>query len=95
VELYEEFNPENIMKAKLAETGLTYLQQKDIAYRYISHLVDKEDLEYDDNYRVALKGDDYDEMLYKSLQDSGCCGFLDVEIVISGVTWKVGCNYGH
>ena len=51
--------------------------------------------DYMDNVRFAYT-DDVDAMKeYKRRQNDGCCGFVDIDIVIAGKPAKIGCNYGH
>jgi hypothetical protein len=32
---------------------------------------------------------------YDMIRNSGCCGFFDDFVLIGGIEWFIGCNYGH
>ena len=74
---------------------MTYLEQKDVAWQILNAIVDGLRLDCVDNHRVGLVGDQYDEALYQSSVDSGCCGYYDKVVSIGGELWRIGCNYGH
>lgn len=48
-----------------------------------------------DAVRAAKVGVYAEQVEYDAIQDGGCCGSVDVEIEIDGVTYAVGFNYGH
>ena len=48
-----------------------------------------------DNLRFAFSDDDDAMDDYYSARDLGCCGFVDIDIVVGGRMAIVGCNYGH
>ena len=56
------------------------------AIRLIKEFERLADLDYTDNFRVALKGDLAQEAVYKVCRSKGCCGFLDETIDIEGKT---------
>ena len=72
---------------------MTYLQQRDVAWQFLVALAAREDCS--DNFRIGLKDDPYDEMIYQQSKESGCCGFCDTEVYIDGEFWRIGFNYGH
>lgn len=62
----------------------------------IDEIVEKEGLEYDDNYRVAKVGEVEQEETYFRIQQNGCCGFCDVQLKgPDGEIYLIGFNYGH
>jgi len=64
-----------------------------------SSIINVEDFEYDDNFRVAVKGNKLEEDNYYKLSSEGCCGFEDVEVILKAddqnYTIMYGFNYGH
>jgi hypothetical protein len=49
-----------------------------------------------DNFRWAVLGDVEQMEAYKKAAAEGCCGSFDSEVTApNGLTYKVGCNYGH
>ena len=66
--------------------------EKGGVYEYLRRKVDDPCV---DNFRFA-RADSPDEMkLYASKKKKGCCGSHDEKVVIAGVVYWVGCNYGH
>ena len=62
----------------------------------INRVVEKEDLEFADNYRCYRKKDELGKKKYDETIEGGCCGFADWEYTDKhGDIWMVGCNYGH
>jgi hypothetical protein len=61
----------------------------------LEYQIARYDLEYVDNYRVAIKGDKESENAYKESIKRGCCGRFDTTTKIKGVEYRIGCNYGH
>jgi len=53
------------------------------------------DLEYADNFRVCVVGDEVQESMYNKAIEKGCCGQFDTYTTIQGVKYRIGCNYGH
>ena len=53
------------------------------------------DDEYPDNLRVARSEDSWEKAAYEYARRSGCCGSFDEEILVGGVKFMIGCNYGH
>lgn len=51
-----------------------------------------EELDFVDNFRFAFC-DNMDE--YEKLRNDGCCGFIDIEVLVGGRVYCMGCNYGH
>jgi hypothetical protein len=74
---------------------MEYIEQQHVARNLLLAEIEKNKFECDDNHRIALKGDAHDEARYQHQQQSGCCGEFDTEVEVDGVTWKIGCNYGH
>lgn len=73
-------------------SGMT---SREKAWNELWYQIGREDLEYDDNHRVARKDDDAEMEAYNEAVEQGCCGSFDIEVVIDGEKWCVGCNYGH
>jgi hypothetical protein len=48
-----------------------------------------------DNYRFAALDRPGDLRRYRMQRRQGCCGFHDEIVVISGIRYTIGCNYGH
>lgn len=48
-----------------------------------------------DNYRFAFEDDGKAMMVYKEIQDTGCCGSFDEQVIVSDRVAHIGCNYGH
>jgi hypothetical protein len=49
-----------------------------------------------DNLRWAALGDAKQMKVYETAEADGCCGSFDGEVLApDGITYKVGCNYGH
>lgn len=48
-----------------------------------------------DGHRVARVGDSEAEKTYEEVRANGCCGFVDETLVVDGVLYLVGFNYGH
>ena len=48
-----------------------------------------------DNFRFAYLDDPYALELYNDAKDNGCCGSIDVTMIVGGHEALVGCNYGH
>jgi len=46
-----------------------------------------------DNYRFAFA--DEEQGAYQGKYNSGCCGFFDIRVKVSGRIANLGCNYGH
>ena len=51
--------------------------------------------EYPDNFRVARSEDSWEKASYEYARRDGCCGSYDEEVLIGGVKFMIGCNYGH
>lgn len=61
---------------------------------YIHQQVENED--YVDNERWAVLGDPQQMEKYSKAANAGCCGSFDGEVTApDGLTYAVGCNYGH
>lgn len=54
-----------------------------------------QDLDCVDNWRVARKDNPEEVRAYETARDDGCCGFYDTEVLVDGVIFMIGCNYGH
>lgn len=61
----------------------------------LQYEIDREDLEYADNYRIAKRDDSWQRAAYDEAASFGCCGSFNTIVVVDGVEWMVGCNYGH
>jgi hypothetical protein len=61
---------------------------------YIYQQVEGED--YVDNFRWAVLGDLRQMEVYNAARANGCCGSFDGQVTApDGLTYVVGCNYGH
>lgn len=61
---------------------------------------DKQDKDSDffectDNERFAIKGNKQQEEQYNIIKNQGCCGSMDVEIVVGDDILLYGFNFGH
>lgn len=78
---------------------MTYEEQKEEAIRRLGAIIQSSEedgpMEYVDNHRVALLSSTEDNAAYNKQKDQGCCGSMDRIIIVDGVNWRVGCNYGH
>lgn len=78
-----------------------YIEQKlnkDIAIKcfiQMKPILDKNDYEYNNLYRICEVGDKEQEKEYDNIYKSGCCGFFEQLIKIDKKTYKIGFNYGH
>lgn len=61
----------------------------------LQYEIDREDLEYADNYRIAKRDDSWQRAAYDEAASFGCCGSFNTIVTVGGVEWMVGCNYGH
>jgi hypothetical protein len=57
--------------------------------------IGRNDLDYADNFRAAIKGDFESEEAYNAIAAKGCCGNFNSTTKIDGVVYLIGCNYGH
>lgn len=64
--------------------------REDLNYEIARH-----NLDYADNFRAAIRGNHESEDAYYALAKRGCCGRFDTTTVINGITYMIGCNYGH
>lgn len=55
------------------------------------------ELEYCNNYRIALVGNREEEEAYDEALAAGCCGYMDRVVTdpVTGYRFKIGCNFGH
>lgn len=45
--------------------------------------------------RFAYVDDPVAFVEYYHIQEQGCCGFFDADIIVGGRRAMLGCNYGH
>lgn len=69
----------------------SFESQKD-AIDYVDEIADDP---CTDNFRFAFDDDLKGIAVYEDQKASGCCGFLDLNVVVEGRSATVGCNYGH
>lgn len=62
---------------------------------HLRRVIEERGLEYADNFRVALAADAWQKTAYEFVRRTGCCGYLEEEVVIDGELFWIGCNYGH
>jgi hypothetical protein len=74
---------------------LGYGEIQSFLEKELRQLIEKNDLEYVDNYRYAAMDVRKDMRRYRKIKDKGCCGSFDAEVTIAGRKYMVGCNYGH
>ncbi len=55
----------------------------------------EQDLDYMDNERFAYLDDPEQVAAYEDAREHGCCGYVDVDIIVGGRPAMIGCNYGH
>ena len=48
-----------------------------------------------DNDRMYFLGDAVAEKVFLDQSENGCCGALEVDVIIAGKKARIGCNYGH
>lgn len=61
----------------------------------IQEIVESGDYDCADNFRAA-RYDNAEEMLdFADAESRGCCGCFTGEIMVDGVAWQIGFNYGH
>lgn len=65
------------------------------AFIHLRRRIEELDLECADNYRVARSDDAWEKTAYEHQRRMGCCGSLEEEVVIDGIEFWIGCNYGH
>lgn len=58
-------------------------------------MADRREDEYADNWRACVRGDAEGEQKFAEIEAHGCCGSYDGEIIVGGVLYHVGWNYGH
>lgn len=51
--------------------------------------------EYADNFRVYPQRDEYGELLFRAIEYTGCCGSTEGSVVVDGIRYIYGFNYGH
>lgn len=79
------FNPVDPVAINLIQKLCLYCEQEKNQGGY----------DYIDNYRVAISGNQEQETRYKEIKSNGCCGFYDNKIMIEGIEFLIGWNYGH
>lgn len=57
--------------------------------------IEMQDLDYADNFRVARSEDSWEKAAFEYVRSHGCCGSYEEEVVIRGVKFIIGCNFGH
>jgi len=72
---------------------MTSLREK--AYERLNQEILIQDFDCVDNCRVARKDVPEEVLAYEASAAEGCCGFYDTEILVDGVVFLIGCNYGH
>ena len=58
-------------------------------------IVAEEQTECNDNFRIAIVGNELLEYMYEKERKSGCCGSHDEEYKIGEFVFRIGYNYGH
>lgn len=87
----KEWLQQEIEKFKIVDK----VDEKEL-FSFFYKILQEEEYMYNDNYRVALKGNKGQVKLYQTIMDKGCCGYFDSEYVCkSGKVYLVGFNYGH
>lgn len=52
-------------------------------------------LEYADNFRAYVVGDEAGKQRFIEAHKRGCCGSWEGGTTIGGIKYVIGCNYGH
>lgn len=67
------------------------------ANAFLVAMIDEQELDCVDNERIAMVDDLEQVVAYDAIRENGCCGSLDELYIDSetGMTFMVGCNYGH
>lgn len=80
------------------ETLALKLYERDVALKIIKTFyatMKKYKTDYEDNFRMAEKGNIEQENIYNKNMKRGCCGSVDEEVVINNKVYLIGFNYGH
>ena len=67
----------------------------DIAIKILRGIIEDENLECSDNYRVSCLDDEEGMMEFEESAENGCCGSFEKKLTINDEPWIIGCNYGH
>lgn len=67
----------------------------DEVWKAIDYEVQAADLEYADNYRAYRVQDGWGKADFEEREAGGCCGSATFQLMVHGVRWIGGCNYGH
>lgn len=51
--------------------------------------------EFFSDHRFAFVDDNAQMAKYQEIQEGGCCGSFDQEIIVDGRLATIGCNFGH
>jgi hypothetical protein len=73
--------------------GLPRFETETQARAYLRELT--ADLDCVDNLRFAYVGNEIQEHKYRQAEHNGCCGRLDVSVMVGENEFLMGCNYGH
>ena len=65
------------------------------AYEWLNNKMDADEEECVDNIRFSFLDDEAGMQAYTAAQEDGCCGFLDVDILVECRPATIGCNFGH
>lgn len=65
------------------------------AIDYLSEQVARQELEFADNFRIGVEDDPKSMFFYFMVESTGCCGYYEEKVTLNGVTYIIGCNYGH
>lgn len=58
-------------------------------------IITEQKTDCNDNFRVAIVGNELLEYMYEKERKSGCCGSHDEEYKIGEFVFRLGFNYGH
>ena len=64
-------------------------------WRKLTYLIEKFGLDYADNFRAMRVRDGLHSKDFTAAEYEGCCGCFERKVLVNGVEWIVGCNYGH
>jgi hypothetical protein len=91
---YDKYFDDMILRYNLYDLveHIPYQDRKDVLIELFVKVIDKEELDCADNFRVQPA---YNIKAYKETQAKGCCGFMDTSIIVNQRKYLIGCNYGH
>jgi len=72
-----------------------YQQVPDKVWSRIRSIAEERELEFADNFRAFQTYSRWGFKHAHEIEKRGCCGTFNTTILVDGIYWNVGCNYGH